>query len=175
VTATDKLPGNPDELVKLVDRAMKGDASTVPALRALLENPEAVELFCGNLARQVERSLIDAAAGQDLAFKEALLRKLELLRTELAGSNPSPLERLLAERAATCWLYLHDLEVRFVQSKEMSIPQADYRQRAIDHAHRRYLTALKTLATVRRLALPVLQVNIAKKQVNIGGMGGADA
>jgi hypothetical protein len=95
----DLLSTNPDELVKLVDRAMKGDASTVPALRALLENPETVDLFCGNLARQVERSLIDAAAGKDLAFKEALQRKLELLRAELAGPKPSPLERLLADLA----------------------------------------------------------------------------
>ena len=34
-------------------------------------------------------------------------------------------------------------------------------------AQKRYLGAIKGLAEVRRLALPVLQVNIAKKQVNI--------
>jgi hypothetical protein len=39
----------------------------------------------------------------------------------------------------------------------------------MDRAHRRYLSAIKTLATVRKLALPVLQVNIAKKQVNVAG------
>ena len=42
-----------------------------------------------------------------------------------------------------------------------------YYQKSIDRAHRRYLSAIKTLATVRKLALPVLQVNIAKKQVNV--------
>jgi hypothetical protein len=39
--------------------------------------------------------------------------------------------------------------------------------------NRRYLAALKTLATVRRLAVPALQVNIAKKQVNcVSGANG---
>jgi hypothetical protein len=32
-------------------------------------------------------------------------------------------------------------------------------------------TALETLATIRRLALPALQVNIANKQVNLAGAG----
>jgi hypothetical protein len=31
------------------------------------------------------------------------------------------------------------------------------------------LAAIKTLAVVRKLAVPVLQVNIAKKQVNVAG------
>jgi hypothetical protein len=39
----------------------------------------------------------------------------------------------------------------------------------MDRAHRRYLSAIKALALVRRLAVPVLQVNIARKQVNVAG------
>ena len=42
-----------------------------------------------------------------------------------------------------------------------------YYQRAISQAQRRYLAALKTLATVRKLALPSVQINIARKQVNV--------
>ena len=38
---------------------------------------------------------------------------------------------------------------------------------------RRYLSALKTLALVRKLAVPVLQVNIARKQVNVAGVSAA--
>ena len=47
--------------------------------------------------------------------------------------------------------------------------QAEYYQRRMNHAHKRYLSALKTLALVRKLAVPVLQMNIAKKQVNVAG------
>jgi hypothetical protein len=44
-----------------------------------------------------------------------------------------------------------------------------YYQKAIDRAHKRYLSAIKTLAVVREPAVPVLQVNIARKQVNMAG------
>ena len=50
------------------------------------------KLFGGDLARQAERSLIGKVAGNNLVFKEALLRKLELLRVELAGPTPTPTE-----------------------------------------------------------------------------------
>jgi hypothetical protein len=39
----------------------------------------------------------------------------------------------------------------------------------MDRAHKRYLSAIKTLATVRKLAVPVLQINVAKQQVNVAG------
>jgi hypothetical protein len=121
----------------------------------------------GNLAGQVEATLIGTAAGKNLGFKEALTRKMGHLRRDAAGPDPSPLERLLADRIALCWLTLHDAEVRFAQSKDLTIKQADHWQRRIDSCHRRYLTAIKALATVRKLAVPAVQVNIARKQVNV--------
>jgi hypothetical protein len=155
--------------MKLLDQAQKGDKKTLPALRKLLENPAAVDNFGGDLARQVVFSLINAAAGENLLLKEAVPRKLELLRAELSGPNPTPLERLLVERIVVCWLQVHHAEIRFAQAQDLSLDQGDYFQRCIDRAHKRYLSAIKTLATVRKLALPVLQVNIGRKQVNVAG------
>jgi hypothetical protein len=158
-----------DELRQLLKRAQGGDASTLPALRKVLESPVTVELF-GNLAEQAERSFIDAAAGKNLVLKEALTRKLQLLREELAGPNPSPVERLLVERVVACWLQVQDADVRYAQSqRDCSFAQGEYQQRRMDRAHKRYLSALKTLALVRKLAVPVLQVNIGKRQVNVAG------
>ncbi len=37
----------------------------------------------------------------------------------------------------------------------------------MDATHRRFLSAVKALALVRKLALPALQVNIARRQVNV--------
>src|SRR5262245_49788220 len=136
----------------------------------MLEDPQMVDMLGGDLARQAELSLIQAAAGDSLSFKEALIRKLELLRAELAGPNPSPVERLLVERVVACWLQVQDADVRYAQGqRDCTLAQGDYRQRRMDRAHRRYLSALKTLALVRKLAVPVLQLNIAKKQVNVAG------
>lgn len=165
----DAIPAGAEEMRKFLKRAQSGDASTLPVLRKMLENPATVDQFGGDLGRQAALSLIDAAAGENLAFKEALTRKLELLRAELSGPNPTPLERLLVERIVACWLQVQDADVRYAQAKNLSLEWGDYYQRRMDRANKRYLTAIKTLATVRKLALPVLQVNIARKQVNVAG------
>src|SRR5262245_26108639 len=106
-----------------------------------------------------------------------MLRKLELLRAELAGPSPSPVERLLVERAVACWLQVQDADVRYAQAqpKGPSPAHNDFLQRRMDRAHRRYLSALRTLATVRKV-VPVLQVNIAAKQrVSLGAAAGPAA
>ena len=141
----------------------------MPALRLFLQSPKAVDLLGGDLARQAEDSLIAVAAGKNLAFKEALRRKRELMRAELAGANPTPVERLLAERVVACWLQVQDADVRYAQAKNLSLEWGKYYQQRMDRAHKRYLSAIKALAVVRKLALPVLQVNIARKQVNVAG------
>jgi hypothetical protein len=156
------------ELRKILERAQKGDESTLPVLHEILKTPRWVEA-CGNLAKHAENALIHRFAAKDLAVGEGLRQKLEVMRGELTGPNPSPLERLLAERIATCWLHVYQLETTYASKDSMSLDLAMHFQRCIDRAHKRYLTAIKTLATVRKLALPVLQVNIAKKQVNVAG------
>jgi hypothetical protein len=47
----------------------------------------------------------------------------------------------------------------------MRLELAAHHDKCIDRAHRRYLSAIKALALVRRLALPVLvaQVNVAQQ------------
>jgi hypothetical protein len=168
--ANEAIPTDHDQLIAFLKRAEGGDRSTLPVLRKMLETPSFVDVCGGDLARQAERSLIDKAAGKNLAFKEALTRKLELLQAELAGPDPTPLERLLAERVAACWLQLHDADIRLAQNEaNLSLAQAEYRQRARDRGHKRYLSALKTLALVRKMGLPVLQINVARRQVNVAG------
>jgi hypothetical protein len=156
----------------LVQRAESGDESVLPALRKALDGNGRLVDAVGDLAAQVELSLIRNAAGNALAFKEAAIRKMRNLRADLAGPNATPVERLLAERIALCWLSVHDAEIRFAQSKDLSWKQVEFWQRRIDASHRRYLSAIKTLATVRKLAVPALQVNIARKQVNVVGAAG---
>jgi hypothetical protein len=151
------------------DRAKKGDKSTLPILRQMLRRPEAVDDLGGNLARQAELALVEAAAGENLAFKEALICKLDMLRGELLGADSTPLERLLVERIVACWLQVQDADIRFAQAKNLTWEGGTYYQHRMDRAHRRYLSAIRTLALVRKLALPVLQVNIARKQVNVAG------
>ncbi|HEY3585943.1 MAG TPA: hypothetical protein VGK85_02270, partial [Myxococcaceae bacterium] len=54
--------------------------------------------------------------------------------------------------------------------QRLTLRQADFHQRRIDRAHRRFLATLRTLAAVRRLAVPALQVSIARERVNAAGV-----
>jgi hypothetical protein len=63
-------------------------------------------------------------------------------------------------------------ETLYFQSKEGTIRQAEFQLRRVESAHRRFLSAVATLARVRKLALPALQVNIGANQVNVAKLGG---
>jgi hypothetical protein len=91
------------------------------------------------------------------------------MRVEVAGDNPSPLERLLAERVVATWLEVQLFEGLYaVGMKDGTSIQDDHRQKRLDRAHRRHLSAIRTLAQIRKLG-PAMQINIAEKQINTAG------
>jgi hypothetical protein len=147
---------------------MDGDQTALPALRETLNDP-AVTNQWGDLARATQWSLIERHARDNPLLREATRAKLELMRADLVGSNPTSLELLLVDRVVTCWLHLHWLELTYSVDDRMSPSLQAHYQRCITTAQKRYLAASKTLAQVRRLVVPVLQVNIASKQVNVAG------
>ena len=157
------------DALAVVRRAEAGDAAALPALRELLKRPGMVDGLGANLARSAAETLLTAFAGANLHAREVVSAKMAALRAELAGPDAPPVERLLAERAVCCWLHLYHLEHTYAAKSSMSLELATHYQKSIDRAHRRYLSALKALAEVRRLAGPTVQVNIARKQVNVAG------
>ena len=121
--------------------------------------------------------LIDWCTGKQAkpTSKELLRDELCDFAAKLAGANPSPIETVLADTAATCWFAYRMHEAQYaatVVSDGMSLAQSEHAQRRIDRAHRRMLSTLKTLASVRRLAVPALQINVARQQVNQFNAGG---
>lgn len=86
---------------------------------------------------------------------------------ELAGPNPSPIERSLADTAALCWTDLRLRQVVNACSFGLATGRSHDPQRKLDHCHKRYLSVLKTLATVRKLAAPTVRINLARQQVNV--------
>ena len=123
----------------------------------------------------VANSLVDWAAGSKAAaeLKAGLRWQIRQVADDLAGPAPSPIERTLAETAALAWFALRLHEGQFAGGSSsdsgLTIKQADFRQRRLDRAHRRYLATLKTLATIRRLSVPALQINVDRRQVNVAG------
>src|SRR5262245_30801518 len=95
-----------DQIQQLVQRAEQGDLTVLPALRKLLDETPAFWEDYGSIALQAECSMVQLAAGSNVMMSESLVRKLAAMKTELAGASATPLERLLAERIAACWLYV---------------------------------------------------------------------
>ncbi len=156
------------KLIALIDRAQDGDEDALPVLRKVLDEAPQIARFV-DLARNVERSLIEMMSGGDVFTQEAIPRNLEAMRKDIAGDNPSPLERLLADRIGVCWLELQYFEAIYAQNLgNLSMAQGDHYQRRIDKAHRRYLSSIKALAQIRKLG-PAVQINIAEKQINQAG------
>ncbi len=108
-------------------------------------------------------------AGPNTVAKEAIRKKLDALRRDVAGPAPSPLELLLADRVALGWLGLAVAEGQYHRALDQGLSQSDdeFHQRRMERAQRRYLAAIKALAQVRRLAVPTVQVNIGDKQINV--------
>ena len=158
-----------NEALQIIERAESGDAKVLPALRELLEQVPAIRDCLGaDLEGAVKKLITSSMAGEEnLAFRESLDGKLEAMRKELAGPSPNPVEALLIDRVVACWLQVQEADLRYAQMGNCTIAQANFHLKRQDRAHRRFLSALKTLATVRKLALPTLQVNIAETQVNI--------
>ena len=73
------------------------------------------------------------------------------------------------ERIVLCWLQLHYAEALYTQITEMTLQPATFHQQRISKAQARYLAAIQTLAQVRRLGVPAVQVNIGGQQVNVTG------
>ena len=156
------------KLCDLSDRAQDGDEKAVLEIRKILDSsPDLAWLFIKGPAKMAESALVDEMTkDEDLASKEFLRHQLESMRVELAGENPSPLERLLAERVVATWLEVQLFEALYaVGMKGGTFKQDDHEQKRLDGAHRRHLSAIRTLAQIRKLG-PAVQINIAEKQIN---------
>ena len=88
----------------------------------------------------------------------------------MAIQDRLPVERLLVDEVAICWLRRYQAECRYAQAQKdgMSLAQADHWQRRLAATQRRYLRSIETLVRVGKLLRSVtVQMNIAQQQLNI--------
>ena len=157
------------DMVKLFRKAEQGDEAMLRVVREWFDDTPSACDKVGDWGQTAEDSLVKLTSKNPVT-QEALHSKLNALRREIGGPDPAPLEDLLARRIAACWLQLHHIESIYalnVANNGFSGRWSESMQRSIGRAHRRYLSAIKTLVQVRRLLAPMVQVNIAEKQVNI--------
>lgn len=151
---------------ELLSRAQDGDLSVLPELRAFLDLRPDVWQKAGDLAEYVREALLSLAGQQSLLLKESVRRKMSALELELAGEAPSRLERLLVERVVISWAQLHLADLDNMNKDLKGAVPGPHHQRRQDAAMRRYLAAIKALATVRSLLRrPVSPLQFAMQRV----------
>jgi hypothetical protein len=143
---------NSSDLESLIRRAQGGDRSAVPALRTHLDRHPELWREAGDLGRLAEKTLIVVAARQNLYSREAIARKLSELKQQLGPA--SPVEQLLVDRVAVTWLALQiaESDATFAGEKvPEATPYLEHLERRLTGAQTRYLVALRTYATVKKL------------------------
>jgi hypothetical protein len=159
VSAASSTPEPPasivDHLRGPLDRARAGDPDALEEVRHALDAHPEVWRKAGDLAAHVEVAWLELLAGGDPTARECLARRLAEWKADLAGPAPTPMERLLVERAAACWLQVQhaDAAAADVLGREYPRATGEYVGRRQDAAHRRYLSAIGALEVLRR-ALP---------------------
>jgi hypothetical protein len=134
-------------------RAGGGDQAALPRLRAVLDETQLWRQL-GDLAAHAELTWVRHVGGTDLAMREMLARKLVAVKAELGGPAPSPLERLLVDRIAINWLMVAHADLEAAGTKDGDPRRADLALKRQGQAELRFATAIKALATVRRLLPP---------------------
>lgn len=137
-------------LERLNARANAGEPGALAELDEFLKDQSEVLAVAGDLARHAEKAWIDLVVGSDSFTRMAVASQVERLKAELAGPDPSPLEKLLIEHVAIAHLAERQAELSAAQTGG-SIPQAAFRLKKAESAQRRFLAAAKALATLRAL------------------------
>ncbi len=156
-----------DNVVQLVQRGMAGDREVLPAIREMLNQSPSLWQDASNLTTELEQTWIKTLAGDDLVTREVLTRQVDMLKATLAGPHPSPLETLLIERIATCYLALNQADLLAAKRLRHSRVLSSAEENRLDKVQKRYLDSVKSLAQVRKLLMPKVQVNLAQNQINM--------
>ena len=156
-----------DTLEEAIRHAQQGDVTALPTIRTLLDQSPELWENARSLATQVERTWIHALSGRDLVSQELIERDVHALRTALQGPAPSPLERLVIDRICSCWLAVQHAELRSAARLKHSIVLSNAEEKRLDSLQKRFLGAVKSLAQIRKLVTPTLQLNVAQQQINL--------
>ena len=161
------------ELRALSKRAEAGDKEARKKLRQMVRASSGEVIGrASDFGRRAGRTLARAASGGDALMEEALCAKLDLMRAEIAGDDPTPLEVLLTERVVALWMFTSLLETLLATQYRKNVGDGRERlspsyliqqSRILESATRRYLAAIRELARVRKLQArtPPVRVNIS--------------
>jgi len=160
-----------DSLDDLLTLIRQSDAGNKAALERLRETYTVLPELAGKLTSLQHYAEQDTLCSLQPGARETSLAQATNMRKKLSGENPSPMEQLLVNRVVLDWLHALEADRHCTLRPGESRPLAlsEFYEKQADRAHRRLMRSTKTLAEIRKLLRPTLQVNIADKQVNVAG------
>lgn len=162
------------ERFELLTRLLNGEGSPEDwrRFRAAVGKSPDLWRHTGELSEQAAIRLIEAITPNQLA-RESMQAGWDAVHRELGYDQANGAERLLIKHVVLCWLRLSHTEALYtdrLMANKLSIEQADYYERRLSAAQRRYLRSIETLARVSKLLRSAtVQVNIGQQQVNVAG------
>jgi hypothetical protein len=161
--------GRLTQLRAVSDKAEAGDKE----LRRLVHasSPEVIA-HASDIAKRGQWVLVKTISAEEPLMEEALEARMQHMRAEIAGENPTPLEVLLTERVVACWMLVELFDVFMTaqlnkdNERRTSISYTLKMLKWQESANSRYLAAIRELARVRKLeaGTPAVQYHT---QVNI--------
>jgi len=159
------LPGAPpehlDHLRDIIKRTSIRDPhpDDILELQQLLVAYPDLWKFAGNLDENNRRLIVESTIDQ-ASVRESVLYGAEQLRRALTQSTDTALEHLAIEQCVTAHILHHMLQARYlrIQAQGTGIENSIHWEKRLTESQRRYLRALESLARLRRLRLPLLQI-----------------
>lgn len=155
-----------------VTNAEDPQPEAVEALRELVrQNPE-IWQQAGDLGVMSHGRLAEYASAAPLV-QEGILMMAKELRQQLERATDTALEKLVIEQCVSAYILHYAIEMRYASKREGGfVTSVDgYWDRRLNASQMRYFRAMETLARLRRMALPAMQINIGANQTNIATGG----
>jgi hypothetical protein len=140
-----------EKLKAVLKQATDNNPKAVAQLRKFLNDHPEFWKVCGDVAGATRAGWIGLLAGENAMLREATLRQLDALKSELEGEHPTAMERLLVERILATYLHVTHADANANPGDKALIKEAAFAVHRQDQAHRRHLSALAALATYRKV------------------------
>jgi hypothetical protein len=167
------IPEDFVDFIEKVSRAYKEkpDKKDLQEIRKFLKNNPELCKFVFGLAESLQGTLIKNMIQQEVP-RIALEEYAMNLRKEFGYHDAPVMEQLIIENIVIAWLHVYWAEFQLVLRmgpQHTDIAISEYWERRLTLAQKRYLRACETLAKIRKMAIPAVQLNIGDKQINVAG------
>jgi hypothetical protein len=163
-----------NKFLNAVDRAYaekKPAAEDMSIIRQFLKDYPVLAKTVYPIVESTQDLIIKNLMGDYAVAETAIREQLLYIRDEMGYHDAPILEKLLIEQIVTCWLRVQHCEsiVAFMMGKDKSATVLNFWENRLSMCQRRYLAACESLAKIRKMSVPALQLNIGDKQINVAG------